>query len=202
MQHFVTVREAETFQSLNLQSTLEILTRKHHLRQLEGTKAGLRVISWDIKLQGKQNSVRRTKAYCSSCSSGSSALWLFLPKGASSFFLSYFSIHFFPSQKDRMWSGSTNKIINLRFPKPSKHCWSPSDNGQDWRIPLGTPAGTRGEQEMTRPSSSKADRALCLLLRLRELSLFTKLYVENLVFICFPRLMGCDSSCFIYGEMI
>lgn len=53
MQHVVTVREAETFQSLTLQSTLYIPTRKHHMRQLEGTKTGLGVI---LELQGKQNS--------------------------------------------------------------------------------------------------------------------------------------------------
>lgn len=56
-QHFVTVREAETFQSLTLQSTLEIPTRKHHMRQLEGTKTGLGVIGM---LDFKENKIAIT----------------------------------------------------------------------------------------------------------------------------------------------
>lgn len=78
---------------------------------------------------------------------------------------------------------------------PSKCSQSPSDNPQDG--PGKTSLHRRGAGD-TRLSGSP----LSLFLRVRELSLFTNLYVENLIFVCFHRLMVCDSSCFLYAEII
>lgn len=41
-----------------LQSILKILTRKHLVRKLEGAKAGSGVISGNMRLQGRQNSMK------------------------------------------------------------------------------------------------------------------------------------------------
>lgn len=139
---------------------MEIPTRKHHMRQLEGNKAGLGVISWDIRLQGKQNSNNlweRQRPIVLPALLAPSTLWLLLPRETSSFFTGYFSIHFFPFPKFpftsqwipftsfhfhfhsflRMRSGSINKITKLRFPNTKQTLPEPIWQCPGWEDPFG-----------------------------------------------------------------
>lgn len=75
------------------------------------------------------------------------------------------------------------------FLMPRKYSQSPSDNRQDGGSRWEHQPAPGGAGDGQTPQQQGRQSTLSLFLRLRELSLFTNLYVENLIFVDFPRLM-------------
>lgn len=208
--HFIIIREARTFQSLILQSTLKIPTRKRRMRKLEGAKAGSGVISGDMRLGGRQNSNNLHEGERPICPCvvvlpvllAPSALCWLLPRGASSFFPCYVWIHLSPFPKDRTWSGLINEITNLVFLMPSKYSQSPSDNPQDGESLWEHQPAPEGSRRQPDPAAARLTECTLSFLETKGIKPLYKSLCRKSFFVYFPRLMVCDSSCFIYGEII
>lgn len=190
--HFIIIREARPFQSFRAFwkfSPENILWGNwKEPRLVQESFLGI----WDLK---EDKIAWRRKAYwssccCSSCSSGSISSLPVLPRGASSFFPCYFWIHLFPFPKDVTWSQSPSMKQQIScFLMPRKYSQSPSDNRRDGGSRWEHQPAPGGAGDGQTPQQQGWQSTLSLFLRLRELSLFTNLCVDNLIFVDFPRLM-------------
>lgn len=153
-----------------LQSILKILTRKHLVKKLKGAKAGSGVISGNMRLEGRQNSVKEK---------GLLVLMLL-------FFL-FFWLHQLsasPAQRSFLilsllflnpplsiskrwnvkWSQSISETTNLVFPNASQILPEPVWQSPGWRVALGTPACAGGSRGWPDPAAARpAEHALSFL---------------------------------------
>lgn len=162
-----------------LQSILKILTRKHLVRKLEGAKAGSGVISGNMRLEGRQNSVKE-KGLLVLMLLFFLFFWLHqLSAGPAQRSFLILSLLFLNpplsiSKRRNVKPIPINETTNLVFPNASQILPEPVWQSPGWRIALGTPACSGRGRRWPDPTAARLTEHALSVLEAKRIKSFYK----------------------------